>query len=66
MQLKKWLKQEEKSPTAFGASIGVEYLSIYRWVNGKNIPSHAYMKDIFKKTNGAVTPNDFHGIGPTP
>ena len=66
MQLDKWLKREEISPKAFGKEMGVEYLAVYRWANHKNIPSHGYMEDIFKATKGAVTPNDFHGIGPTP
>lgn len=64
MTLSQWLDAHEISPTAFGRRLGFRSRStIFRYLNGHRAPSIEVQRLIFAATDGAVTPNDWAGIG---
>lgn len=63
MTLKEYLALDGNDETKLADSLGVAHSTIWRWANGKFLPSKEQMRAIFEETSGAVTPNDFYGIG---
>jgi transcriptional regulator with XRE-family HTH domain len=65
MTLAAWLDQQKLSPSDFAARINRPQPTIQRYVSGKRIPEPEIMALIVEATGGAVTPNDFYGVGAT-
>ena len=63
MTLQDWLTAQDLSPAAFARKIGKPQATVQRYVSGKRIPQPEEMALIVKETGGAVTANDFYGIG---
>lgn len=64
MKLKDYLNEHEISHSSFAEQIAVEAESVRRYANNERIPEPKVMKRIAKKTNNAVTANDFYDIQP--
>lgn len=47
------------SRSRFAAMIGVSEVSVYRYEQGR-VPTNSVLERIFRATDGAVGPNDFH------
>lgn len=65
MELQQYLREHNVKPSDFAQEIGVRRGAIWRYGQGR-IPSPEIMVRIYYATNGAVTPNDFYDLGPTP
>lgn len=63
MTLKDWLAQEGLSLPEFANKIGRTAEAVRRYVSGERIPDRDTMPRIVEETAGAVTPNDFFGVG---
>lgn len=66
MQLAKYLDDNKISDAAFARSIGVERQAVGRYRAGERFPEKAILLEIFEKTQGQVTANDFAGIPEAP
>jgi transcriptional regulator with XRE-family HTH domain len=64
MTLADYLKQDGHSATALAQRLSVSVSTITRAASGTVMPGRTLLKGIFDATNGAVTPNDFVGVGP--
>ena len=62
MKLREYIKNNNFTIESFSDLCNVSYTTFIKWVYDKRIPSKNYMKIIYKKTNGEVTPNDFYNI----
>lgn len=62
MKLREYIKNNNFTIESFSDLCNVSYTTFIKWVYAKRIPSKNYMKIIYKKTNGEVTPNDFYNI----
>ncbi len=60
MKLKAYLKKKGMKPLDFARVINVSEMSIYRWMNGTNIPQTKTIESIDRATNGKVKPKDFY------
>lgn len=64
MTLEEWLITNGVSLSEFARKSGItQRQDVWKYVRGRAIPSATNMALIFKATNGAVTPNDFYGLG---
>ena len=59
MKLTEYLEREDISPQDFAATIGVDYTTVWRYLNGKAWPSRLKRRAIKKATDGAVQANDW-------
>jgi transcriptional regulator with XRE-family HTH domain len=59
MKLGLWLKRNNIGVDDFSRRIGVSGTAVYRYISGDRAPGPTTLSAIFKKTGGAVTPNDF-------
>jgi transcriptional regulator with XRE-family HTH domain len=59
MNLRTYLKQNELSQRAFGASIGRSEATVSRLVRGIDRPSWPTLEAIMRATGGQVSANDF-------
>ena len=61
MDLRAWLdSQENLSKKDFAARIGLAHVqSLYRYLDGSQVPRGPFMTAIIRETGGAVTANDF-------
>jgi DNA-binding transcriptional regulator YdaS (Cro superfamily) len=59
MKLADYLKENGIKRTEFAALVKVSPQTITGWCDGKFGISTRRAKEVFDKTNGAVTPNDF-------
>jgi len=67
MTLSQWLTVHDVSPTVFGRRLGFRSRStIFRYLSGARTPSLEVQRLIFAATDGAVTPNDWAGLGDAP
>lgn len=63
MKLLEYRKKENKIQKEMAELLGVS-LDVYNsWEYGKRIPTRNNMKNIVRKTNGEVQPNDFYYEG---
>jgi transcriptional regulator with XRE-family HTH domain len=58
MTLQNWLHKQKLTVAQFAQSIGVQKVTVYRWLYGHRIPSPAMMRLVMEATDGAVTAND--------
>jgi 3,4-dihydroxy 2-butanone 4-phosphate synthase/GTP cyclohydrolase II len=63
MQLSDWLKQSRSTRTDFARTVGVSPGRVTQICEGE-LPSLDLAERIARATSGAVTPNDFVGLGP--
>lgn len=65
MTLKEWLSCHDMSATALARQMTScqSPLTVARYVRGERMPNRENMVEIFRVTEGAVTPNDFYGVG---
>lgn len=61
-KLKKYLKNNNITQKKFAELIGVDKMTLWRYVQGSRIPKPKIMQKIFELTNGQVTANDFYGV----
>ncbi len=59
MTLADYLAVNAKSPDEFAREVGVDPVSVRRYLAGKRLPRWSVLERIMKATAGAVTPNDF-------
>lgn len=65
MKLSDYLSGKEISAASFAETLGVERQTVHRWVRGERYPDFKMLVRIAEATGGAVTPNDFFGVGLT-
>jgi anhydro-N-acetylmuramic acid kinase len=63
MKLKSYRAIANMTQQQLAERLGVSQLSVIKYENGENIPSREQMINIFRVSNGAVTPNDFYDLG---
>lgn len=64
MTLSEWLSKNKLTYTEFAKLAGLPRAQYaWKYATGIAVPSVVNMKLIFRATNGAVTPNDFYGLG---
>ena len=64
MTLTEYLETENLSPAAFAARLeDASEGAVRKWMTGERMPKRPQMIEIYRVTNGLVTPNDFHGVG---
>ena len=61
MKLKEYRKSQGLTQPEFAEMIGRKASAVSRYENGRT-PEPDTIKEIAKITQGAVTPNDFHGV----
>ena len=59
MRLQDYLTLAGLSVPEFSTTIGVTPQTTWRWLNGTRVPSRVEMRNIYRATKGAVSPNDF-------
>jgi transcriptional regulator with XRE-family HTH domain len=64
MQLGSYLKIAGLTPDQFAARIGVDAVSVRRYLAGSRRPAWSVMQDIVRVTEGAVGPDDFLSSAP--
>ena len=60
MNLKDYLKLNQITNKEFAKSLGINSVSLSRYINGERIPEKEIVLKILEKTNGCVSPNDFY------
>jgi hypothetical protein len=63
MKLEEYLYINRIRPVDFAKEIGVNFVTIYRTMNGSSIPRPKLMQAIHAKTEGKVGPADFYALG---
>lgn len=58
-----WMRDNDVTDQAFGELVGVDRATICRYRLGRRMPNAEMMRRIHEATRGAVTPNDFVGVG---
>jgi transcriptional regulator with XRE-family HTH domain len=66
MTLDDWLAQSALKDHEFATRIGVSRVTLFRIKTGRRTPSREVMERIHDATNGAVEPNDFFDLVPSP
>ncbi|EJN15723.1 hypothetical protein PMI42_00741 [Bradyrhizobium sp. YR681] len=64
MRFDAWMLRERESNSAFGRKAGWSGETVRRYRAGEREPDQKAMALIFDLTEGAVTPNDWVGVGP--
>ena len=59
MKLNSYISMTGTPVAEFAEAIGRAPQTVWRWLNGSRVPSHADMRRIHEATDGAVTPNDW-------
>ena len=62
MQLSAWRKLRKLGQLDVAEKLGVIVLTVSRWERGVRVPTSKHQFEIFKLTNGEVTPNDWMRI----
>ena len=60
MQLKEWIKKENKTQQEVADALGVAQGLVSSWCNGERLPRPENMQKITEYTGGEGTPNDFY------
>lgn len=60
MQLKEWIKKENKTQQEVADALNVAQGLVSSWCNGERLPRPENMQKITEYTGGEVTPNDFY------
>lgn len=66
MKLSEWLNRVDKSRDQFAAEIGVDPVSVGRYVTGERRPRWDVIAKIHRATGGQVSANDFLEIKESP
>ena len=64
MTLYEYLRTHDLTPTAFAARVGVEPITVSRWIRGERFPRPDMIHRIAVATDGAVQPGDFFQTPP--
>jgi hypothetical protein len=64
MRFDSWMELTGSTNAAFGARVRKTGETVRRWRAGEREPEFEDMRRVFKLSDGAVTPNDWVGIGP--
>jgi len=64
MRFDDWMTATRTRNAEFGRRISSSGETVRRYRAGKREPDSTAMKQIFDETAGAVTPNDWVGVGP--
>lgn len=59
MHLKKFMQRKELSTADVAQALGVTMFSVQRYLNAGRIPDPRIIVEIWKLSDGAVTPNDW-------
>jgi transcriptional regulator with XRE-family HTH domain len=59
MQFVDWRRIKNKNQADVAKALGVVVVTISRWERGVRVPTAKLQIEIFKLTNGRVTPNDW-------
>jgi transcriptional regulator with XRE-family HTH domain len=59
MDMKTWLKHDERTRQEIADQLGVHYITLSRWLIGQGVPSKRYIVKIRKLTKNKVTLKDF-------
>lgn len=63
MTLKQWRERNGISQEAAARLFGVRNATVVsKWEIGRQLPRKQYMRAIYLKTGGMVTPNDFYDL----
>jgi transcriptional regulator with XRE-family HTH domain len=62
MKLKRYIHEQNLSPTDAARALNVSPEAVYNWTKGKRIPRKDEMKSIFVWSNGHVRPDDFYDL----
>ena len=60
--MRKWRLQERLSHAAAGALIGVTRQTWHAWETGRRLPAAAYMIELFRISDGMISPNSFYDL----
>lgn len=55
-------QQRRLSMAGAGALVGVPRTTWHGWEVGRRIPGPAYMVELFRVSDGAISPNDFYDL----
>jgi hypothetical protein len=61
MRLQEYLSETSTTRAEFARQIGVKWISVERYLNGR-IPEPSVMCKIIEATDGKVSANDFFGL----
>lgn len=59
MTIDKYIKLKKLSYLKAASELGVDYTTLYRWINTGSMPRPAMLKKIREWSDGSVTANDF-------
>jgi predicted DNA-binding transcriptional regulator AlpA len=59
MTIDQYIQLKRMTYLAAAEELGVDYTTLYRWINAETMPRPAMLKKIKEWSNGAVTANDF-------
>ncbi len=65
MTLDAWITLTKTPDNVLASRLGVSRVTLFRLKTGRRLPDREVMEKINEATGGAVTPNDFFGIGET-
>jgi len=58
MGLREYIRLRELTLAEFAAQLGRSETTVVRWLNGTRKPRHDDMLEVYRVTEGAVTPDD--------
>ena len=64
MRFDDWMNVTKTPNARFGEKLGASGETVRRYRSGERMPDTKTMALIFDLTDGAVTPNDWAGVGP--
>ena len=59
MTIDQYIKLKRMTYVEAAAELGVDYTTLYRWINSGSMPRTETLKKIREWSDGAVTANDF-------
>jgi len=59
MRLNQYLVQNQMTAAAFARQVGVSNVAVWKWLNGKCMPTGKHMVEIDQLTDGQVTSTDW-------
>ncbi|WPB84944.1 type II toxin-antitoxin system CcdA family antitoxin [Sediminicoccus rosea] len=65
MNLADWMIKSNTSAAELARRCGVHLVTVYKWKAGTIFPRPSQLQALAEATGGAVTANDFAGVGPS-
>ena len=62
MKLKDYIRANDGKQADMARDLGVTWMAIWKWREGKRIPKPAMMAKIYQVTGGKVGPGDFYDM----